>query len=173
METIENGCIGWDEEINDSEKQFILLEEGDYNFTVSNFSKEMFPGSAKIPQCNKAVFQLDVESKEGHAYVTHDLIMHKSLEWKLSSFFRAIGQKKPGESLKPRWNEVVGSSGRAHIVKTTYTNKSGQTKEKNEVQRFYDYDPMDHKDDVPFFASKPEPQQTKPSTTSWKQNGGF
>ena len=38
--------IGWDDEISNDGGQYIILEEGDYNVTVSTFERARFPGSA-------------------------------------------------------------------------------------------------------------------------------
>lgn len=133
--------LGWDDEIVNDEGGFFLLEEGDYEFTVTAFERGRFPGSAKLPPCNKAVLTLTVDSPQGAASVRYDLILYSSLEWKLSEFFRAVGQKKQGEPLRPRWNELVGSRGRAHFKPRTYTKKDGTEGKANDVEKFYDYDP--------------------------------
>ena len=70
-----------------------------------------------------------------------DLILHKNLEWKLSSFFRCIGQKKPGERLQMDWSKVVGSRGRARFNVRHYTDRWGERVEINEVKCFLDYNP--------------------------------
>lgn len=132
--------LGWDDEIT-SDSSYVLLDEGDYEFTVTAFERARFPGSTKIPPCNKAVLTLLVESPGGSASVKHDLILYSTMEWKLSEFFRAIGQKKHGEPLRPRWNELVGSRGRAHFKPRTYTKKDGSEGKVNDVEKFYDYDP--------------------------------
>lgn len=133
--------LGWDDEISNDSGAFLLLEEGDYNFTVTAFERGRFPGSAKIPACNKAILTLTVEAEGRTADVKYDLILWSTLEWKLSEFFRAIGQKKKGEPLRPRWNEVVGSKGRARFRPREYTKKDGTTGYANDVDKFYDYDP--------------------------------
>lgn len=132
--------LGWDDEItNDS--SYVLLDEGDYQFTVTAFERARFPGSAKLPPCNKAVLTLSVEHPGGPVPVKYDLILYSTMEWKLSEFFRAIGQKKHGEPLRPRWNELVGSRGRGHFKPRTYIKKDGSEGRANDVEKFYDYDP--------------------------------
>ena len=57
-----------------------------------------------------------------------DLILSKALNWKLSAFFRSIGQKKRGEKITMDWNKVLGAKGRAHIKQKVYTNQAGEEK---------------------------------------------
>lgn len=132
--------LGWDDEITSDSGNFILLEEGDYDFTVAAFQRGRFPGSAKLPACNKAILTLSVDTPAGTASVRYDLILYSTLEWKLSEFFRSIGQKKQGEPLRPRWNEVVGSHGRARFKVRTFTKKDGSEGKANDVERFYDFE---------------------------------
>lgn len=136
--------LGWDEEIQNDGGQFVLLEEGDYNFTVTDFERGRFPGSregGKIPPCNKATLTLAVQTAEGdEVKVKYDLILWSTLEWKISEFFRAIGQKKHGEAFRPQWNNVRGARGRARFKPRSYT-KDGVERQTNDVDKFYDYDP--------------------------------
>lgn len=149
--------IGWDDTISMDGEQFITLEEGDYDFTVTGFERGRFPGSAKIPACNKAVLTLTVNTAEGAANVKYDLILWSSLEWKISAFFRAIGQKKNGEAFVPRWNQVVGSKGRARFKPRKYT-KDGEERTVNDVASFYDA-----------AAQQPTTQPTtQPTPTTWR-----
>lgn len=130
--------IGWDDQISVDGEQYVVLEEGDYDFTVTGFERGRFPGSAKIPACNKAVLTLTVYAQEGTANVKYDLILWSSLEWKISAFFRAIGQKKSGEAFVPKWNQVVGSRGRAHFKPRKYSTRDGEERTANDVASFYD-----------------------------------
>lgn len=132
--------IGWEDQISADGEQFITLEEGDYDFTVTGFERGRFPGSSKIPACNKAVLTLSVNTAEGTANVKYDLILWSSLEWKISAFFRSIGQKKSGEALVPKWNQVIGATGRAHFKPRKYTTKDGEERTANDVASFYNAD---------------------------------
>ena len=137
-----NMCMEWDDAIESDGQEFVILEEGDYNFRVVEFERGRFPGSAKIPPCNKAALTLQVKTADGKiATVKTDLILHRNLEWRLSAFFRCIGQKKHGERLVMDWNKVLYAQGRAHFKPRTYTNRDGEERQANDVDRFYDFDP--------------------------------
>lgn len=133
-------CMDWDDSIENDGQEFIILDEGDYNFTVTDFERGRFPGSAKIPACNKATLTLNVKTDSGTAFIKTGLILYRSLEWRISSFFRSIGQKKHGERLVMNWNRVVGSIGRAHFKPRTYIGNDGQERKANDVAYFIDYD---------------------------------
>lgn len=136
-----NMCMDWNDAIESDGQEFVILEEGDYNFEVVEFERGRYPGSAKIPACNKASLTLAVITAEGkRATVKFDLILYRSLEWKISQFFRSIGQKKHGERLVMDWNKVLGSKGRAHFKPRTYTTNEGEERKANDVVNFYDYD---------------------------------
>ena len=141
--------IGWTDEIEDDGSGNILLPEGDYNFEVTNFERGRFPGGPKLTPCNKAMITVRVDTEEGSAFVKFDLLLHRSVEWKLSSFFRSIGQKKSGEKLVMDWNKVPFAKGRAHFKPRSYV-ANGETKEVNDVAYFIDYDEKFFQDDLPF-----------------------
>ena len=135
-----NLCMDWNDAIENDGQEYVVLEEGDYNFTVVGFERGRYPGSAKIPACNKAALTLAVVTDDGKtATVKCDLILYRSLEWKISSFFRAIGQKRHGERLVMDWNSVLGSRGRAHFKPRAYI-RDGEERQTNDVDRFLDYD---------------------------------
>ena len=144
-----NLVLEWNDSIENDGQEYILLPEGDYNFTVIDFERGRFNGSAKIPPTNKAILTVQVESKEGIATVKFDLILYRSLEFRLSGFFRSIGQKKHGEKILMNWSKVVGSKGRAHFKQRSYVNQNGEEKFVNDVDRFIDYN-EDFFDDLPF-----------------------
>lgn len=135
-----NGCMEWDDVIENDGQEFVLLPEGDYQFEVVAFERGRFPGGPKVPACNKATVTLQVRTPDGIARVRTDLLLYRTLEWKISSFFRSIGQKKHGERLTMDWNHIIGFRGRAHFKVRDYTDKDGNARQANEVDRFYDFD---------------------------------
>ena len=136
----DNRIMDWDDVIQDDGQEFVVLPEGDYTFTVTSFERGRFPGSAKIPACNKASLTIAIDNDQGNATARFDLILYRTLEWKIASFFRCIGQKKHGEKVVMDWNKVVGARGKAHIKPRAYT-KDGEERQVNDVDRFLDYDP--------------------------------
>ena len=136
----QNMVMDWNDTIENDGQEFVILEEGDYNFTVTSFERGRFPGGPKVPACNKAALTLQVKTDEGIAVIRTDLLLYRSLEWRISAFFRCIGQKKHGERLVMDWTRVVGSQGRAHFKPRTYTDRDGNERQANDVDRFYDWD---------------------------------
>lgn len=143
--------MGWDDVISE-ESSFTLLPEGDYDFKVTKFDRARFNGSDKIRPCPKAILTLSVSGKEGTTVITENLLLTKTLEWKLSQFFISIGMKKHGEELKMNWSQVVGATGRCHVVVNKWKNDKGEEKQNNRVDKYLE----------------PEAAETSASASSWK-----
>lgn len=133
--------LGWDDEIVNDGPEFVLLPEGDYNFTVKKFERARFQGSANMPPCNQAKLEITIHSLEhGDQTVFHNLFLHTKTEGFLSGFFTAIGQKKKGEPLRMNWNAVTGAKGRCQLEHNKYTNKNGEERTNNQINKFYPYE---------------------------------
>lgn len=133
MTTDTGRAFGWDDEIQNDES-FSVIPEGEYDFRVIKFERKRYEGGAKIPACNKAALFLELSTADGViGKVNTDLIMHSSIEWKISAFFRSIGQKKHGEKLSMDWSKVPGAEGRCKISMRKFKKKDGTEAESNEV----------------------------------------
>lgn len=78
MNTFDNNIMDWDSAIESDGSQFIVLPEGDYAFTVTGFERGRYPGSAKLPPCNKASLTLTVELPDGQtATCKEDLMVYR------------------------------------------------------------------------------------------------
>lgn len=133
--------LDWDDEIQEDGQEYIVLDEGDYNFEVSSMERSRSKGTGKIPACNMATLNLAVDAGNGKtATCRTNILLYKTLEWKISQFFRSIGQKKDGERVKMDWNKVVGAVGRAHFKPRKYTDNEGNEKQTNDIAYFIDYD---------------------------------
>ena len=131
--------MDWEDTIENDGQEFVVLPEGDYTFTVTNFERGRFPGSAKIPACNKATISINIDNDMGIATARFDLILYRTIEWKIASFFRSIGQKKHGEKVSMNWNGIIGARGKAHIKPRSYV-KDGSERKANDVERFIDFE---------------------------------
>ena len=151
--------MSWDDAIENDEPKFIILPEGDYNFTVRSFERGQFKGSTKLEASPKAMLTLDVHTDNGDVTVTSDLILNRKLEWKICQFFKSIGQKKHGEKLSPNWQKVAGSQGRAHFKPRSYINQNGEEHQANNVDKFLDYDEKFFEND---FVPVPEGDESVP-----------
>lgn len=147
MNTEMERALEWDDTLCTDGRDLITLPEGDYSFTITDFERARYPGSEKIPACSKAALTAAVDTEEGKVLVHFDLILWSTLEWKLAQFFRCIGMKEHGKDMKMDWTKVKGRQGRAHIRPRRYTDRYGQERTANELERFLDYDPA-------FFAGK-------------------
>lgn len=144
-----DGVLSFDSVIENDGQDFEPLPEGDYIFEVTNMERAQYNGGQKLPACPKLDLTFKFYSQDGNksATVYESIMWHKSLEWKISAFFRAIGQKKHGEPLKPDLTKVIGSTGCAHINVDTYKNQNGDERKRNRIVRYYD------KDSAPVSAS--------------------
>ena len=132
--------LDWDAEIRDDSNGYAPLPDGDYIGRVLTVERDRHNGSPKIPPCPKAVVKLLLQERPGRTReMTMNLFLHSKMEWKLSEFFRSIGQKKYGERLRMDWAAVPGSRIRVH-VSTKKSKNAGEEREFTNVDKCYDYD---------------------------------
>ena len=157
---MDNNIMNWDDVIENDGQEYILLPEGDYNYRVTSFERGQFPGGPKIPPCPKARLTLSVDTDQGTATARVDLLLYRTVEWKMAAFFRSIGQKKHGEKTVMNWSKVLGARGRAHFKPSS--SKDDQKRQFNDVAYFIDYD--EKMGGFPGAANPPKPFETNGST---------
>lgn len=111
----DNQTLSWDEDVSSESREFIVLPQGVYDFVITGFERGQFNGSAKLPPCNKATLTLQIEYLDLPVSVKTDLLLCRSLEWKLSSFFKCIGFKGENGRIKMDWSKVPGAKGKATL----------------------------------------------------------
>lgn len=127
--------IGWNDEITSDGNEFTLIPEGEYPFTVLSFERKRYPGGKKMCACNYAAVKVRIDGPDGPlGEIITNLYLNEKCFGILSSFFRAIGQKKHGEPLKPNWGTVPGSQGRCKVKIRKFTKQDGTEGESNDVQ---------------------------------------
>ena len=129
-----DGCLGWEDEIQ-QESSFVLLEEGDYPFTVEKLERSRYSpkAGAKIPACNQAVVTFDV----GGTTLTENFQLHTKMEWKISALYAAIGMKQQGAKVRMNWPAVMGRSGYCHVGVRAWKKDDGTTGQANQISKFY------------------------------------
>jgi hypothetical protein len=132
--------IGYEGTIENEDGGFVLLPDGDYDFTVNKITRSRYEGSAKMPSCNTVSVELTVWGAGGDsATITERFFLVKKFEWKLSQFFLSIGLKKHGEQLVMRWN-IEGYKGKCKVYIDNYKKQDGSDGQSNKIKKFYAYD---------------------------------
>lgn len=134
-----NYTFDWEDEIN-NEESFVLLPEGDYDFTVEKFERGTFDGSDKLPPCKKAIVTFAVWGAENKVTIKENFLLCGALEWKLSALFLSVGLKKHGEPMRMNWQALTNSKGRCHVYIDTYKKDNGGEGQSNKIKKFYAYD---------------------------------
>lgn len=125
----------WGDEIENDGKDFFLLPEGEYPFTVESFERGRSKGSEKMPPCNMAILSLCINDQ---AYVNEYLLLNNKMEWKLCQFFTSIGHRKHGERLKMNWSKVQGASGMCRVKVEDFDKDDGSKGYSNKIDAFLD-----------------------------------
>ena len=144
--------LGWDEVIENDGPEFTTLPSGDYDFRVTSFERGRYNGGDKLPACNMATVNIQIEGSAGISTIRHRLYLHSSTEGLLCAFFTGIGLRKHGERLRMDWNRVTGARGRAKVGVRKWTGNDGREYEGNEIIKFYD--PEDAKAKAPAAAAQ-------------------
>lgn len=106
--------LGWDDEIEKG-ADYVLLPEGEYDFTIESFERGRFEGSDKAPACPRAELKVKVETSEGVCIMNESLLLYDRMQWKLAEFFLSIGAEEVNGKVKMNWNIVPRATGRAII----------------------------------------------------------
>lgn len=114
----EDMVLGWDDTFTcEDTPEYILLDPGEYVFTVKSFERGYYNGSddGKIKACPMAKLHLEVTTPKGIARVDDTIFLKMKSKWKIDAFFRCLGLAKAGQAYTPNWNGVAGMQGRAKI----------------------------------------------------------
>jgi len=107
----------------------VVLKNGEYRFVVKNMTRGKSRG-AKTAGADQAslvlmVYDINDENYENRIGTAYDrLTLHDSTWGMVCAFFTATGDRKHGESIVPKWDEVEGASGKVVLYQDTYNNKT-------------------------------------------------
>lgn len=129
-------ALGWDDEAVASDKEYVLLEPGEYAYRVDGFERGRYDGGDKMGPCPVAKLTLSCSNAAGQqASVIVRLYLTKRQQWKLTQFFKSCGlvdaSLSDGQAYRMPWDQVRGAIGRAEIGNREY-----QGRTYNEVVRF-------------------------------------
>ena len=129
--------FGWDDEVDES--SFELVPDGDYRFTVKEFERGWYEGSAKIAPCNEAQLKFEItwvnaEGKQHTNLINYKLKLTRNLQFLIYQFFESIGLRKKGDgTTRMPWNDIIGKVGICEVGHREGTN--GNTY--NEIRKCY------------------------------------
>lgn len=125
--------LGWDDEIEKG-ADYVLLPEGEYDFTIESFERGRFEGSDKDPACPRAELKVKVEAPEGMCLMNESLLLYDRMQWKLAEFFLSIGAEEVNGKVKMNWNIVPRATGRVIIEQRA--DRKDPSKKYNHVKKF-------------------------------------
>ena len=153
--------LGWEDDAQVQESEFVLLDPGVYDYQVVNFERGRFDGSKQMAACNVAKLTLRCTNgiQTGNVFV--NLMLNTKVLWRVSQFFKSCGllpaDAKQGDNFSMAlFNQVMGRTGKVKLKHRTW-----QDKTYNDVDEFL----------------KPEPAPVAPMQTTMPAQqwggGGF
>lgn len=132
-------ALGWDDEaVAEAPLENVLLPAGDYTFRVEKLERAQYvpkPG-AKLPAAPMAKITICIDSEQGKTFITENIILVKSMQWKRDSFFISIGQAVEGQPYRPNWQQVIGATGTCTVEINNYKDSHGNDRQNNKVKVF-------------------------------------
>ncbi len=166
----ENEFISWDGAFEAEENQFITLPEGTYPFEVTGMERKVYDGNSdKIPNgAPYAEVSVKLTAPDGQSSTVRErLYLLKKFQWKLTQFFKSIGEQVVvGQPFKPNWNAVVGGKGQATVTVNHYT-KDGEERTNNRIKEYLE--PSKNSGVINPVPQSPQPQPQQ----SPIQNNGY
>ncbi len=114
------------------EQEYVLLNPGEYTFTVDDIEFGDYNGSSKIPACGMVIAHLHVDTDAGRAFLDNRFYICQECAGLNAAFFKSIGDLKDGQkTFTMDWDHVKGKTG---LVKTSQREYNGNMY--NQVDRF-------------------------------------
>jgi len=159
---------GWEDEIVNEGGDYVLLPEGDYEYTVEKVDRARHAGSEKVPPCNMAKVTFTIWGAEDKIEITENFFLCNKFEWKLSALFLSLGMKKHGEPLKMNWTAVPGSKGKCRVYIDNYKKKDGSDGQSNKIKKFYAYDEQVMTVSPQMQNASQPGNHSQPASSGWK-----
>ena len=95
--------LDWGSEIENDSPDFIVLPEGEYDFTVKCFERGRYNGGDKVGPCPKAMLTLSIDTPQGEALVKKGPVA--SLEAR-GTAVRVLHLHRPAQARSARSHEL-------------------------------------------------------------------
>ncbi len=124
--------LNWDTVLTEDDliiekTEYITLPEGDYEFTVDDFTYDEYAGSEKIPACPSAKLRATVQTEKGTAYATYNFYLYegKGVQ-RVARFLKSVGLDGAGQTFGKLFRKAVNEhlKGYAHIKPSEYNGKT-------------------------------------------------
>lgn len=104
------------------EKEYTLLEPGEYPFKVVDVIYGDYNGSAKIPQCAMVTVELEVDGgDQGKCTLKNNFYLCKECAGLMAAFAKSIGIMQDGEKVvQINWDEIDGFKGKCNVNHREY-----------------------------------------------------
>lgn len=102
--------FNWGDTVTADPKEYITLMPGKYTGKVTKVEKQRCESNGKMNGCPLAKITLEVEHEGSKAYVSDNLFLARSREWRIAQFLHAFGLKEKGEPVKVE--KILDSMGR-------------------------------------------------------------
>lgn len=114
------------------EQEYVLLQPGEYDFTVDSIDFDDYNGSTKIPACPMVIANIHIDTDNGKAFLTNRFYICQECAGLNAAFIKSIGKLKDGQrQFTMDWDSYIGLTGR---VKTSQREYNGNMY--NQVDRF-------------------------------------
>lgn len=156
---MEDREFSWEDTVtvNDEQEFFepVILDEGDYNYTVTKVEK----GISKTSGKNMAIVTFNIGSEKGSVNIKDYFPLTERAIWKLQRFTLSAGIRKHNEPLSlSTLNKAIGKKGRCRVIVEDFENKRGTMSQSNKIDAYYDH----------VESTQPTPaQQAAQATVPW------
>jgi len=137
-----------------------IINDGEYDFIVSNCKLGKYQGGNIIPECDQLIVEISILDSHGNLIkpITEYLKIHNKTSWKIGQFKKSIFPEGKSMSVMELFESCVGKRGRLTIETTSLNgkcfNRVGEfLRKQDSTSREYkpqDFDYYDAKHSIPF-----------------------
>jgi len=137
---VDDDDLAFDGVIENDGNEFVLIPAGVYPFNVIDFEQTEYQDTKANKSRKKIIVHVQVTLPDGSTAVIKDhLPLKRTLEWKFCQLFTSVGDRKSGEPLQMKWNEIRGKGGQVKIKVDSFNKKgTNEQLQNNKVDKYLD-----------------------------------